>query len=323
VVGSLNEDLRLRTRTVPAAGETVLGDPDWRLGGEGSDQAIAAARYGAAMLMIGRLGVDAGAEVPRCVRGRGDRLRTAEHQHGGRDRLGADRAGAGGGEPNHRRLRANLTLTGADVTGAAEQGRGAAVVLAQMEIPVDVVQAPFDTANGTTVLNVAPARSLPVGLLAAPNVLVVNGIELAMTTGLRGREPTDVAAILAACRSIPGPGAVIVTRGRPGQWWSTPAEPPRFRHQGSTRSTPLAPATASAVCWRVRWPRAKICSTQRGWRCGRHHWLPRGWGAAEACRGGTKSTPLGADRLGGRVVPAVRSVVDLSGWVPASRWGWR
>jgi len=60
VVGSLNEDLRLRTRTVPAAGETVLGDPDWRLGGEGSDQAIAAARYGADMLMIVRLGVDAG-----------------------------------------------------------------------------------------------------------------------------------------------------------------------------------------------------------------------------------------------------------------------
>lgn len=216
MVGSLNEDLRLRTRTVPAAGETVLGDPDWRLGGEGSDQAIAAARYGAAMLMIGRLGVDAGAEVPRCVRGRGDRLRTAEHQHGGRDRLGADRAGAGGGEPNHRRLRANLTLTVADVTGAAEQVRGAAVVLAQMEIPVDVVQAPFDIAGGTTVLNAAPARTLPVGLLAATNVLVVNGIELAMTTGLRGREPTDVAAILAACRSIPGPGAVIVTRGRPG-----------------------------------------------------------------------------------------------------------
>jgi len=104
----------------------------------------------------------------------------------------------------------------ADVTGAAEQVRGAAVVLAQLEIPVDVVHAAFDTANGTTVLNAAPARTLPDGLLAAPNVLVVNEIELAMTAGLRGREPTDMAAILAACRSIPGPGAVIVTRGRPG-----------------------------------------------------------------------------------------------------------
>ena len=101
------------------------------------------------------------------------------------------------------------------MTGAAEQVRGAAVVLAQLEISVDVVQA-VDIAGGTTVLNAAPARTLPVGLLAATNVLVVNGIELAMTAGLRGREPTDVAAILAACRSIPGPGAVIVTRGRPG-----------------------------------------------------------------------------------------------------------
>ncbi len=108
-------------------------------------------------------------------------------------------------------------MTVADVTAAAEQVRGAAVVLAQLEIPVEVVQAAFDTAVGTTVLNAAPARSLPAGLLAVTDVLVVNEIELAMTAGLpEGEQATDAEAIVVACRSISGPGAVIVTRGRAG-----------------------------------------------------------------------------------------------------------
>lgn len=209
------------------------------------------------------------------------------------------------------------------MTGAAEQVRGAAVVLAQLEISVDVVQAAFDIAGGTTVLNAAPARTLPVGLLAATNVLVVNGIELAMTAGLRGREPTDVAAILAACRSIPGPRAVIVTRGRPG---AVVVDDGRATEIPAPEVDAIDTAGAGDCFCGVlagALARAKICSTQRGWRCGRHHWLPRGWGRLKACRGGTKSTPLGADRLGGRAVPPARSVVDLSGWVPASRWGWR
>jgi ribokinase len=91
------------------------------------------------------------------------------------------------------------------------------VVLAQQEIPVDVVQSAFDTADGTTVPNAAPAWSLPDGPLCRTDVLVVNEIELAMTAGLPGGEPVvDVDAIAAVCRSITGPGAVIVTRGRAG-----------------------------------------------------------------------------------------------------------
>lgn len=60
MVGSLNEDLRLRTRTVQAAGETVLGDPDWRLGGEGSDPGDRRRPVRPRHAVIGRLGVDAG-----------------------------------------------------------------------------------------------------------------------------------------------------------------------------------------------------------------------------------------------------------------------
>ncbi|MDQ6657670.1 MAG: ribokinase [Actinomycetota bacterium] len=219
VVGSLNEDLRLRTPMVPAAGETVLGGPhDWGLGGKGSNQAIAAARYGATVAMIGRLGDDAG----------GKKIRLAFQEEGIDTALLGTSTEAATGlalivlEPSgENRIivssGANLQLTVADVTAAGERVAGADVVLAQLEIPLEVVQAAFDGARGTTVLNAAPARELPAELLAATNVLVVNEVELAMIAGLAGaRGVADVPAIVDACRAIAGPATVIVTRGAAG-----------------------------------------------------------------------------------------------------------
>lgn len=219
VVGSLNEDLRLQTPTVPAAGETVLGGPhDWGLGGKGSNQAIAAARYGATVAMIGRVGDDAG----------GEKFRAAFSDEGiDSALLGTSRDAATGLalivlEPSgENRIivssGANLQLTADDVTAAGEHVAGAAVVLAQLEIPLAAVQAAFDVADGTTVLNAAPAQTLPAELLAATDVLVVNEVELAMIAGLDGAAAVaDVESIVEAGRGIAGPSRVIVTRGAAG-----------------------------------------------------------------------------------------------------------
>ncbi|MDQ2848805.1 MAG: ribokinase [Actinomycetota bacterium] len=219
VVGSLNEDLRLRTPTVPAAGETVLGGPhDWGLGGKGSNQAIAAARYGATVAMIGLLGDDAGAE----------KIRAAFDAEGIDTTLLGTSTDAATGlalivlEPSGENriivsAGANLQLTVAGVTAASDRVAGAAVVLAQLEIPLPVVQAAFDNARGTTVLNAAPAQQLPAELLAATEVLVVNEGELAMIAGLAGAASVaGVPAIVGACGGIVGPSTVIVTRGAAG-----------------------------------------------------------------------------------------------------------
>src|SRR5215471_20539313 len=64
VLGSLNMDLVTRVAALPAPGETVLGD---RLrtftGGKGANQAVAAARLGGRVAMVGRVGRDAGGDA--------------------------------------------------------------------------------------------------------------------------------------------------------------------------------------------------------------------------------------------------------------------
>ncbi|WP_353650791.1 ribokinase [Nakamurella sp. A5-74] len=219
VVGSLNEDLRLRTPTVPAAGETVLGGPhDWGLGGKGSNQAIAAARFGADVGMLGRLGDDAGgAKIRRVFADEGidtELLGTSDDAGTGLALIvlepsGENRIIVSSG--------ANLQVTPADIDAAAEAVRSAAVVLCQLEIPLETVAATFELAGGTRILNSAPARSLPETLLGATDVLVANEIELAMLAHLAGAD--DVAEpdqIVRAARSITGTRTVIVTRGAAG-----------------------------------------------------------------------------------------------------------
>ncbi|HEY89122.1 MAG TPA: ribokinase, partial [Thermoflexia bacterium] len=59
VVGSLNMDLIFRTPRVPVAGETLLGGEfTTAFGGKGANQAVAAARLGAAVAMVGKVGAD-------------------------------------------------------------------------------------------------------------------------------------------------------------------------------------------------------------------------------------------------------------------------
>ncbi|HSR15133.1 MAG TPA: PfkB family carbohydrate kinase, partial [Gemmatimonadales bacterium] len=59
VVGSLNEDLTVRVPRLPTSGETVLGSGNFRdTGGKGANQAVAAARLGRTVAMVGMVGSD-------------------------------------------------------------------------------------------------------------------------------------------------------------------------------------------------------------------------------------------------------------------------
>ena len=194
----------------PAPGETVLGGDRTDLpGGKGANQAVAAARLGNEVALIGRVGADDA--------GRG--LRAGLEAEGvGVAHLRADPDAPSGVAliaiaPDGENTiivspGANARVGADDVAAAAEVLAGAAVTLVQLEIPEPAVRAAAQAAGGILVLNPAPARAIDHGVLARVDVLVPNRGELALLGG-----PGEPAAV---ARSLAGPGAVVVTLGGEG-----------------------------------------------------------------------------------------------------------
>jgi ribokinase len=173
VVGSLNVDLTLRCDRLPLPGETVTGrDFTQRPGGKGANQALAAARLGADVRMIGRTGADDYAEV--AVRN----LRAAEV-----DLTMVTRADAPTG----------LAMILVDDTGenqiALHPGANALLdlddieigdddaVICQLEIPGTAVARAARATRGLFCLNAAPALPVPPEALARADLIIVNETE--------------------------------------------------------------------------------------------------------------------------------------------------
>ncbi|WP_310461756.1 ribokinase [Sphaerotilus sp.] len=220
VIGSLNMDLRVQTPRLPVPGETLIGTGfSTDSGGKGANQAVAAARMGAAVAMLGRVGRDAhGAALAQA-------LRTDDIDTTG---VGEDTEAPTGtavivlmpdGENSIIVIPgANHRYTPAHVTDSAEVLRNAKVAVAQLECPLDTVRAALTLAHGAgvcTVLNAAPAQPLDDALLAAVDWLVVNEIEAAMLTGLPTDTPVQIEAAAHALRRR-GPSQVVVTLGAAG-----------------------------------------------------------------------------------------------------------
>src|SRR5271165_1434745 len=213
VFGSINLDLIFSLPKIPSAGETVLG-PSTRVepGGKGANQAVAAARDGAAVLMAGAIGGDAlGAAALALLRGAGvnlDRVAQVDASTGCAA-IAVDPAGNN----------AIAVGSGANLLARAEQvedsvlGSSATLVL-QMEVPALETAALIQRARerGTRIiLNLAPAAALPEAALRAVNVLVVNDSEGAWLAAHLGC--TDSAESL---RDRLGGIAVVLTRGGEG-----------------------------------------------------------------------------------------------------------
>lgn len=171
VVGSVNLDLVARCERLPRPGETLTDATFERVpGGKGANQALAAARLGAEVRLVGAVGEDAFAEEALAL------LR-----EGGVDLGRVRRVAAPTGVA--------LILVGADgeteivvAPGAnrlVEPGRvgDADALLCQLEVPVEAVAQAASEARFVC-LNAAPARALPAELLARVDLLVVNRYEL-------------------------------------------------------------------------------------------------------------------------------------------------
>jgi ribokinase len=217
VVGSLNHDITVLADRRPDGGETVLGHSvATASGGKGANQAVAAARAGARVAMVGCVGADAAGEALLAgLRAAGVEtagVRMLDDASSGTALIVVDAAGENSivVVPG-----ANARLSADDVERAL--GAQSPVVLAQLEVPEEAVVAAARAA-GRFVLNASPVRPLPVALLEAADPLIVNAGEAAAITGADDADPATLAAAALAL----GVRSIVVTLGARGARWTTP-----------------------------------------------------------------------------------------------------
>ncbi len=231
VVGSINMDLVVHTNRHPRPGETVLGSEFQTFpGGKGANQAVAAARAGGRVKMIGCIGVDPFGDTllqsltrngvdTACV------LRSPEASSGVAlitlDSNGQNTIVVASG--------ANAELSPDDIRDFSPVFEGASILILQLEIPLKTVSKAIALAklHGVKViLNPAPAQQLNGNVLAQVDYLIPNEHELALTTGIQA-----VALASDALHGL-GTGVVIVTMGGSGALVSTANK--RMHIQGHT-----------------------------------------------------------------------------------------
>lgn len=219
VVGSLNMDLVTRAQTIPIPGETVIGgDLETVPGGKGANQAVAAARSGAQVSMVGHVGTDVFADRLKenlAADGIEQEFVTAVSGASGVALIVVDAAGQNSivVAPG-----ANAALTPADVNAAAAAIQSANVLLLQLETPLDAVQRAAQIAHDagvTVILNPAPAQPLPADLLALVDILIPNESETATLTNMPTTTERNLEAAAAHLRKQ-GIGTVILTLGKKG-----------------------------------------------------------------------------------------------------------
>ena len=189
IVGSLNMDLVIHAPRIPKPGETIIGGEFHAIpGGKGANQAVAAARLGASVSMIGRIGRDAFSVslLENLVASGVDHQYVIQDENAATgtalivvDDRGQNSIVVASG--------ANMQLTPADVEAGRSAIASSDVLLLQLESPLETVcrAAELARAHGVTViLNPAPARPLPDSLLSQVDVLIPNESETAILTEL-------------------------------------------------------------------------------------------------------------------------------------------
>jgi ribokinase len=240
VVGSLNMDLVARTPRQPLPGETLTGHGFATTpGGKGANQAVAIARLGAPVAMIGCVGDDDyGRVLLANLEREGIDLRgvqVSRTQPTGVAMIIVDDASQNSivVVPG-----SNGELTPVEVDRFDTLLRAAKLVVCQLEVPLETVQHTLKTARRygcTTILNAAPAYPLPKDTLALVDWLVVNEVEATALTDLPIADPADARQAALRLRAQ-GCGNVLITLGAQGVVAAFGEE---LRHYAAQKVTPV------------------------------------------------------------------------------------
>lgn len=220
VAGSINMDVVATADRHPKVGETVAGRQVMYFpGGKGANQAVAASRLGAQTTLIGRLGKDSfGAELKAFLGDQGIDLgylqETAEAH------TGTAIITVAASDNTIVVIPGANALVGADDVRVVPLLKGD-VAVSQFEIPLPTIAAFFQRAReagATTLLNPAPAQTMPADLLALVDVLVLNETELGFLAGAELPGDDGAARIIDVARQLQARAdqIICVTLGKRG-----------------------------------------------------------------------------------------------------------
>lgn len=223
VLGSVNMDLVVRTTHIPLPGETVLGS-DFRTfpGGKGANQAVAAARQGAKVAFIGRVGRDDfGQQLMEQLKSEGIDIQNISIDDTAPSGIASITLDENGENCIVVAPGANYTLTTTHIDRAEKVFKSADILLTQLEIPLEVIISAAKKASEQglkIVLNPAPARILPEELLRLVDVLIPNENECEILSGLPVNTLADIeeASLFLLNQGV---GCVIVTMGSRGAFF--------------------------------------------------------------------------------------------------------
>lgn len=219
ILGSINEDVITLVADLPRRGETIAATGlELAAGGKGMNQAIAAARAGGTVRMLGAVGGDRPGETLRAIMTREgidiSAVTVMADQPTGQAFIALT---PGGDNTIIYNAAANAAFGAAEVAASPIDG---SVYLTQLEIAADAIDALFSSPEaqaGTRILNAAPATEAGHALLPLADVLLLNETELQVFARLPA-VPEAEAEIAAAARTlITRPDQhVVVTLGAAG-----------------------------------------------------------------------------------------------------------
>ncbi len=225
VVGSSNADMVFTTPKMPSPGETVIGTSFEVIpGGKGANQAVAAARAGAEVVFIAKVGADdLGEAALEGYRKDGIDVGHISRDPGVSSGVAMIMVDSNSGEnsivvaPG-----ANALLSPHDIEDAWKEIRGAGALLVQLETPIETVQRALELAREydvPTILNPAPAQALSAEVLGLVDYITPNETETQLLTGIWPENEAERQR--ASSRLLERVGHVVITLGSQGAYLAT------------------------------------------------------------------------------------------------------
>ena len=246
ILGVFVADTAYRADRQPRMGETILGN-SFKLGpgGKGSNQAVAAGKLGADITFLTRLGVDAFADMAKQTwKDAGVKSAVIDTPD---SYTGAAYIFVEEGSGNNAIIvspGAAMLISPADIEAHAGLIRSAGVFVTQLEQPIDAALKALEIARGagvTTILNPAPAASLPDRIYTLCDYVTPNETEAEGLTGIKVSSIDD-ARRAADALLAKGVGAVIVTLGEKGALLHTKTG---SEHVGAVNAGPVVETTGA------------------------------------------------------------------------------